>query len=329
MKALVIEKHNGVSELVFRDSPDPVPATGEALVKVLLAGICRTDLELVKGYMDFTGIPGHEFVGRVTQVNSDSPDVDHWMGRRVVGEINCGCGNCSWCRSGMQRHCPDRTVLGIAGRNGAFAEYLTIPVENLLEVPDKMDDQTAVFTELLAAALEILEQVKIPPDSEVLVVGDGKLGLLICRVLQLHGCNVFCLGGSKTKMSILHDWGIKAEHYKSSFSDLFHFTVEASGTAEGFQTAMKHLHPRGTLILKSTYAGNLEVNTAPWVVNEQTIVGSRCGRFKPAINLLEQHQLEIKSLITEIFPFKMVLSAFEMAGESESLKVLLDFRGSD
>ncbi|MBU1881613.1 alcohol dehydrogenase catalytic domain-containing protein [bacterium] len=329
MKALVIEKTDQAARLVVRDVSNPVPLPGEALVKVKLAGICRTDQELVKGYLDFSGIPGHEFVGEVVEVNSKEDPDRELIGQRVVGEINCGCGKCQWCHAGLQRHCPHRTVLGIAGKDGAFAEFLTLPLDNLHVVADEIDDKTAVFTEPAAAALEIFEQVKISPHSKVLVIGDGKLGLLISRVLQLHGCEVDCIGGGEHKIALLQQWGINAVHHSHPIATRYQFAVEASGTPEGFNTAIKSLHPRGTLILKSTYAGKLQTNAAPWVINEIQIVGSRCGPFAPALNLLRQNMLDVDSLITAIFPFKDALSAFEAASASESLKVLLDFSKID
>ncbi len=314
----------GGIRLIEAEIPQPRP--GEALIKVRLAGICRPDLEIAKGYMSFTGVPGHEFVGEVVQLNeADAGREVDWIGKRVVGEINCGCGACDFCRCGLERHCSRRTVLGILGRNGALAEYLTLPLRNLHSVADAISDPCGAFTEPLAAALEILEQVLIEPDSRVLVIGDGKLGLLVARVMQIHVCNLLCLGADSQKMGILRKWGIEAVHYSDYRPDGRDFVVEVSGQPDGFGLALKALRPRGTLILKSTYHGSLNLDAAPLVVHEITVIGSRCGPFEPALKLLAQGLIPSDDLITAVYPAQDMLKAFEHASQREALKVLVQF----
>jgi 2-desacetyl-2-hydroxyethyl bacteriochlorophyllide A dehydrogenase len=323
MKAVYIDKSGGID---LRNKCNPKPASGEALIKVRMAGICRTDLELAKGYMDFQGIPGHEFVGEVVEVNSDNgDDANQWIGKRVVGEINCGCRNCTWCQSGLERHCPQRTVLGISGRNGALAEYLTLPISNLRLVPDELDDESAVFTEPVAAALEIFEQLHIKPTDLVLVVGDGKLGILVARVLQIHGCRPVVVGHSHYKLAILRNWGIEAIETKDLAPTQFDVVIEASGSSSGFSLATAVLKPRGTLILKSTYAGMLSLDMSPLVINEISLVGSRCGPFDPALACLKQGLIQVDDIVSAVFPFDKCLEAFEYATRPNKLKVLIDF----
>ncbi|MFH1861535.1 MAG: alcohol dehydrogenase catalytic domain-containing protein [bacterium] len=319
---------NPTEAVAWTDFPLPEIPAGEALIKVRLAGICRTDLELAKGYLDFQGIPGHEFAGEVVAFNPQGCTVDYtsFLSQRVVGEINCGCGICKLCQSGLERHCLQRTVLGITDRNGAFAEYLTLPLRNLHVVPEAVSDQEAVFVEPLAAALEILEQVRIKPDSRGLVVGDGKLGILISRVLQLHGCSFQCVGGDPAKMSILEGWGIHTTHFRDYQPKHHDWVVEASGSPAGFVLAMNSMLPRGVLILKSTYHGSLTYDAAQHVIQEFTIIGSRCGPFAPALNLLQQKLIPTERLISRIFPFTEATQAFDFASQPENLKVLLDFR---
>jgi threonine dehydrogenase-like Zn-dependent dehydrogenase len=225
----------------------------------------------------------------------------------------------------MERHCPNRTVLGISGRNGAFAEYLTLPIANLHPVPDCVNDRSAVFTELIAAALEIHEQAKIKPDQSVLVIGDGKLGILICRILQICGCEVTSVGSVQSKLQILARWGIKTFHRNESHSVLYDMVVEASGSASGFAMAAAAVKPRGTLILKSTYAGHLELDASPFVINEITVIGSRCGPFPPALRLLEKGLIYTEDLITQVYPISDAMAAFQHAAERESLKILINF----
>ncbi len=324
MRAFVIEGDPPLGRLRELELPFPLP--GEALIRVRLAGICRTDQELLKGYLKFQGVPGHEFVGEVVEVAACSrPEASAWMGKRVVGEINCGCGDCIWCQSGRARHCPARTVLGIHKRNGCFAEFLTLPVANLHLVPEAVSDQQAVFTEPLAAALEIFEQAHLRPGAKTLVVGDGKLGLLISRILQLHGCEVCAVGSHEAKLAVLRDWNIPALQVREFKASGFEVAVEASGSPTGFQLALSALQPRGTLILKSTYHSRLELDEASLVINEITVIGSRCGPFAPALRWLEQGLIPVEALISRTFPRREIETAITYAALPESLKVLVDF----
>jgi len=301
-----------------------VPAReGEALVRVRVAGVCNTDLEIVRGYAGFEGTLGHEFVGEVER----APGAPELEGRRVVGEINAGCGRCQLCRAGDARHCPARTVLGIVGRDGAFAEYLQLPVTNLLPVPDEVPDERAVFTEPLAAACAVVERARVEPETRVAVVGDGKLGLLCAQALKAAtGAGVTLVGRHDNKLEIVRGRGVRAvrsDELPASFERAFDVTVEASGSPAGFETALKLLKPRGTLVLKSTFHGATELNLAPVVVDEVCIVGSRCGRFKPALELLRRGAVETDALITDEFPLSEGPRAFERAAEPGVLKVLL------
>jgi threonine dehydrogenase-like Zn-dependent dehydrogenase len=318
MKALRFED-NRVS---VADVAMPARA-GEALVRVRLAGVCNTDLEIVRGYAGFEGTLGHEFVGEVER----APGAPEFEGRRVVGEINAGCGRCRLCRAGDARHCPARTVLGIVGRDGAFAEYLTLPVENLLLVPDEIQDERAVFTEPLAAACGITERVHVETETRVAVIGDGKLGLLCAQAIKATtGAGVTLVGRHDRKLEIARERGVrvvKTDELPASFERAFDVTVEASGSPAGFETALKLLRPRGTLVLKSTFHGTTELNSAPVVVDEISIVGSRCGRFKPALELLRRGAVETDALIADEFPLSDGPRALERAAEPGVLKVLL------
>lgn len=300
------------------DLPLPRPPEGEALVRVLLAGICNTDLELIRGYRPFTGILGHEFVGVVEEGPPDS------LGQRVVGEINAACRRCPTCRRGLPRHCENRTVLGIAGRDGAFAEHLTLPAENLHRVPDGVPDHRAVFTEPLAAALEILEQVQVRPEHRVLVVGDGKLGQLVARALALTDCHLLVLGRHRSKLVLLEELGVATALDRAEFEGGFDIAVECTGNPEGFATARRALRPRGTLVLKSTYAGSLTADASALVVDEITVVGSRCGPFEPALGLLEEGRVDVEPLIHARYPLADALAALEEARRPGVLKVLLE-----
>lgn len=292
----------------------------EALIRVLKSGICNTDLEIVRGYADFSGTIGHEFVGIV----EDAPDKS-WVGKRVVGEINAGCGNCELCLRGDPRHCLQRTVLGIKGRDGAHAEFLTLPEENLLEVPANVSDDEAIFTEPLAAAFGITEQVSIEKDTRVAVVGDGKLGLLCAMSLALRSENVVLIGKNREKIS-------RAKGVESYLLEevpglpKFDVAVEASGSASGFATALDLLKPRGKIVLKSTFQGKTAVEMWRIVVDEISIVGSRCGRFAPALELLKNKQIDVESLISEEFPLSKGLQAMSRAAEKGILKVVLSMK---
>jgi threonine dehydrogenase-like Zn-dependent dehydrogenase len=318
MKALRFENdHVGVA-----DAPMP-SREGEALVRVRLAGVCNTDLEIVRGYAGFHGTLGHEFVGEV----ESAPGAPELKGKRVVGEINAGCGRCQLCRAGDARHCPARTVLGIVGRDGAFAEYLQLPTTNLVPVPDEVPDERAVFTEPLAAACAITERVRVEAETRVAVVGDGKLGLLCAQALKaLTGAGVTLVGRHKAKLDIARRRGVrtvKADDVPSSFDHAFDVTVEASGSPGGFETALRLLRPRGSLVLKSTFHGATELNAAPIVVDEIQIVGSRCGRLRPALELLRRGAVEVDSLVHEEFPLTEGVRALERAAAPGVLKVLL------
>lgn len=314
MKALYLSKKPELKEIAC-----PRPKASEALIKIRLAGICNTDLELIKGYMGFQGVLGHEFVGEVVEAPGE-----FWIGKRVCGEINLGCGKCDYCCKGLSRHCPYRSVLGILKKNGTFAEYITLPVNNLHLVPDSISDVQAVFVEPLAAAFEILEQVHIEPNHEVAVIGDGKLGLLICQVLKLTGAHVILIGKHQRKMRLAENQGVETVHLSELSGQQFDVVVEASGSASGFQTAMQNIRPRGTLVLKSTYHGKLEFNSAPLVIDEITVIGSRCGPFPAAIRALDEGLVEVESLVDDIFPLAEGLQALQRASEPGVLKVLLN-----
>jgi threonine dehydrogenase-like Zn-dependent dehydrogenase len=292
----------------------------EALVRVILSGICNTDLEIARGYAGFNGTIGHEFVGVV----ETSPE-GKLVGQRVVGEINAGCGKCELCLAGDARHCPTRTVLGIVGRDGAHAEYLQLPLANLLSVPSQIPDEHAVFTEPLAAACAITERVSVTKESKVAVIGDGKLGLLCAQSLALSGAPLLLIGKHQEKLRIAERRGIETATVKQAEKRKreFDVVVEASGAAQGFALALQLLRPRGTLVLKSTFHGITEFNAAPIVVDEISIVGSRCGRFGPALDLLKNGAIELDSMISEEYPLSKGVLAMERAGKKGVLKVLL------
>lgn len=316
MLALV---YDGKDLLLRDDYPRPVPPPGEALVRVRLAGICNTDLEIVRGYMGFRGVLGHEFVGVVEECADES-----LIGQRVVGEINCYCGECPTCRAGAPTHCPNRTTLGIWGRDGAFADYLSLPVANLHTVPEALSDATAVFVEPLAAALEILEQVHVKPTDRVVVLGDGKLGLLVAQVLALTGCRLVVGGHHEEKLDILRQRGMKARLVSELPKEKADVVVDCTGHPDGFAAARELVKPRGTLVLKSTFHGDVQVNLSALVVDEITLVGSRCGPFAPALHLLERDLVDVESLISATYPLDEGLAAFERAQQKGVLKVLLD-----
>ncbi|MBP5977170.1 alcohol dehydrogenase catalytic domain-containing protein [Brasilonema sp. CT11] len=298
--------------------PIPEPPSGEALVRVLCAGVCNTDLELKRGYYPYTGILGHEFVGVVEQ------GPQHLVNQRVVGEINAVCGQCRFCRSGQPTHCENRTVLGIVNRNGAFAEYLCLPTQNLHPVPENIPTEVATFTEPLAAALEIQQQVHLHPDDRVLVVGDGKLGQLVAQTLALTGCDLLVVGRHRDKLAHLEARGIKTGLADTVTDRAFDISVECTGNSEGFALAHRALRPRGTLVLKSTYAGKLSLDASSLVVDEISLIGSRCGPFAPALELLAQEKVDVKSLINARYPLADGLAAFERAQTKGVLKVLLE-----
>ena len=297
--------------------PDPKP--GEVLVRVNLAGICGTDLEILDGYMAYDGVLGHEFVGTVAK--SENSDL---IGKRVVGEINAGCGVCKSCEKGMSRHCPSRTVLGILKRDGAFAEFLSLPEKNLHVIPDGITDEQAVFVEPLAAAFEIKEQVALQPEWGVAVVGDGRLAQLIIQVLKLTCPNLTCFGRHAGKLESLVNSGIKIKiGIEPSDEQSFDLVVEATGSNSGFADTMKLIKPRGIVILKSTVASRENLDLTPAVVNEITLIGSRCGLFKPAIDALAAGTVSVDSLIDSTFPLEEFSDAIEHAKKPDTLKVFL------
>jgi len=301
------------------DHPMPSPAEGESLVRVLAAGICNTDLEVGKGYLDFRGVLGHEFVGIVEA----SPEAA-LIGRRVVGEINANCGHCLTCKAGRPTHCQQRTTIGISGRDGAFADYIALPSHLLHDVPESVPDQRAVFVEPLAAALQILEQVHLRPADRVAVVGVGKLGLLIAQVLALTGCDLRALGRRQRHLDILADRGVAVSLVSEvALAGDMDVVVECTGSPEGFDVARRLLRPRGTLVLKSTYHGLSRVDMSSLVVDEITLVGSRCGPFPPALRLLESGCVAVEPLIDAVYPFDDASAAFRRAAEPGMLKVLL------
>jgi alcohol dehydrogenase len=285
---------------------------------MLAAGICNTDLELQRGYYGFSGTPGHEFVGEV--VESDSGAL---LGKRVVGEINVACAKCEWCARDLGRHCPHRTVLGIVRRPGAFRELLTLPERNLRVVAASLRTEEAVFTEPLAAACEILDQVRIPRHKEVAVLGDGKLGLLVAQVLHAHGARVIQYGRHREKLRISEAAGIETRIASKLPRKHFEYVVDATGSRDGLAQAVSMTRPRGTVVLKSTVHGLVPLDTAPVIVDEITLVGSRCGRFEPALKLLRAGSVRVDRMITDEFPLSQAERAFERAAENGVLKVLL------
>lgn len=314
----VIRVHLENQIVSVRRGAVPKRPAGHALIRLLYGGICNTDIELLRGYYGFVGTPGHEFVGEV--VESDDAD---WVGQRVVGEINLACGRCKWCACSLRRHCLRRTVLGIVKQPGAFRELFTLPENNLMTVPPRVKTEHAVFTEPLAAACEILEQVQIPKGVKVAVLGDGKLGLLIAQVLAICGARVHLYGRHRDKMRIAEPLGVEPRIGPKRPSAAYEFTVEATGSADGLASAVAMTQPRGTLILKSTVHGTVPLDTAPIIVNELTIVGSRCGRFPPAMQLIESGRLQLDAMISADYALKDAPRAFERAQAPGVLKVLL------
>jgi len=313
MQSLWLENN----QLSLQEIPQPAKP-GEALIRIRKAGICGTDLELVKGYYPYTGIPGHEFVGEVVEAPDSS-----WLGKRVVGEINVVCGVCEQCRSGRSTHCENRSVLGIINRDGVFTEYTTLPIENLHIVPVSVTDEAAVFTEPLAAALEIQQQVQVHPTDRVLLIGAGRLGQLIAQTLMLTGCDLQVVARHPLQKELLTRRGIRLidegdiQHWR------YDVVVEATGSPSGFELARKALRPRGTLVLKSTYKGEMIVDFSSIVVDEINIIGSRCGPFEPALRLLEQKEVDPTILVAAEFRLQDGIKAFGEAEKTGMLKVLL------
>jgi len=300
------------------DLPVPEPPPGEARIRVTLAGLCHTDVELTRGYYPYRGVLGHEFVGVVERAPADP----RWEGRRVVGEINATCGTCETCRAGRPTHCERRTVLGIVNRDGAFADYLVLPIANLHAVPDGVTDETAVFTEPVAAAFEVLAQVPIAAPDRVVVFGDGKLGQVIAQVLATTGCELTVVGRHPRKLAHLAARGIatQTDPPPPRRADA---VVECTGRREGLQAALAAVRPRGTLVLKSTFAGETSVNLSAIVVDEIIVVGSRCGPFEPALAALGSGAIAVAPLIDARFPLADAAAAIARAQVPGTLKVLL------
>jgi threonine dehydrogenase-like Zn-dependent dehydrogenase len=316
MNAVVFDK-----TLRIEDQPKPVASGRECLIRLLKAGICNTDLEITHGYFGFTGVLGHEFVGVV-----EAGPTASMVGQRVVGEINAACEACDFCRKGLQRHCPHRTVLGILKRDGAFREFLTLPEENLHVVPSSISDDEAVFTEPIAAACEILDQVPIGPNHRVAVLGDGKLGLLVAMVLSTTGCQLTLVGKHATKMDLVKDYPLQrvgAEAADNLFRS-FEVVVEATGSPHGWESALRLVRPKGTIVLKSTFHGQIAFNPAPIVVDEIAIIGSRCGRFEIALAMLSNRKVNPTLLLQQTLPLREGIRAFELAQRPEVLKILLE-----
>ena len=301
------------------DNNYPDPEFNETLVQVNLAGICGTDLEILNGYMKYSGILGHEFVGTVVKSNNSN-----LIGKRVVGEINAGCTKCDFCIRGMERHCPSRTVLGILKRDGAFAEFLSLPEKNLHVIPDSISDEQAVFVEPLAAAFEINEQISLKPEWNVAVVGDGRLAQLIIQVIKLTCSNITCFGKHQNKLEGLIQSGIKIKiGIESTDEQLFDLVVEATGSNSGFTDTMKLVKPRGTVVLKSTITSRENLDLTATIINEITLIGSRCGLFKPAIDALATGVISVNSMIDCTFSLDKFEDAIIHAKKPDTLKVFL------
>jgi threonine dehydrogenase-like Zn-dependent dehydrogenase len=309
---------NGRDLQIKRAYPEPIGSAQTALVRIHLAGICSTDLQIFKGYMSFTGVPGHEFVGTVVHGPAE------FASKRVVAEINFGCGHCESCARDLRRHCAKRSVIGILNADGAFAEYVAVPVANLHVVPDSVDDQEAVFVEPLAAAFEILEQIPVSHGDDVAVLGDGKLGNLCAQVMRLASAHVTVLGRHDDKLRLLRQAGIRTMRVDAPRVERFDVVIEATGSAAGLQAALECVRPRGTLVLKSTIAGNHQLSLAPIVINEINVIGSRCGPFAPAIEALKERRVAVTPLIEKIYPLTDGMNAVARAAQPGAKKILLN-----
>jgi threonine dehydrogenase-like Zn-dependent dehydrogenase len=315
MRAVVVQ---GGRLAIAPEFPRPEAGPGEALIRVRLAGICSTDLEIVRGYADFNGVLGHEFVGQVAEAANA-----WWIGRRVVGGINIGCGRCATCLGSGPEHCPNRTTLGIHGHDGAFAEWLTLPIVNLVPVPDALPDEAAVFAEPLAAAFRIREQIAIRPTARTAVVGPGRLGLLIGQVLALGGTEVTMLGRRPESLDLPRALGLMAGLAAEQPDCSFDLVVEATGNEAGLAHSLRLVRPLGTLMLKSTFAGRANVDLTKLVVGEVTVVGSRCGPFAPAVRLLADGKIQVSPLVEAEYPLEDAPAAFEHAARPGARKILL------
>lgn len=310
---------NGKEPTLREDYPKPSLRQGETIIRVSLAGICGTDLEILQGYESFHGVLGHEFVGIIEESIQEN-----MIGKRVVGEINCACHNCDFCATGLTRHCRNRTVLGISGRDGAFAQHLSLPNENLHVITSGLSEESAVFVEPTAAAFEILEQIHLEPNYEVAVLGDGRLGAIVSQVMRNVGSAVTCIGKHQRKISLISSLGINALRLEEiNGSQRFDVVVDCTGSADGLHTAAKLVKPRGTIVMKTTTQKKSSVDLSRIVVDEVRIIGSRCGPFNPTIHALESGAVRTRELIDWVFPLSRALEAFKKASENEVLKVLL------
>ncbi|MDP6634756.1 MAG: alcohol dehydrogenase catalytic domain-containing protein [Phycisphaerae bacterium] len=316
MKAIVFDNDNGVR--LQTDYPRPTPGPGQVLIAVETIGVCKTDLEILKGYMGFVGVIGHEFVGRVV----DGPD--EWISRRVVSEINCNCGICELCRAGLGNHCPERSVIGIAGRDGVMAELATVPLANLHRVPDCLSNDQAVFVEPLAAVLRIGQQVDLS-GADVVVLGDGRLGQLSARAVKTPAASILLVGKHAHKLKLAALTGIDTMNVEEFAPDRSaDIVVDATGSAEGFELALRTVRPMGTVVLKSTFAAESGMNLAPVVIDEISIVGSRCGPFGLAIRALEEGAVEVTDLISDRFDLSHGVEALRAAADGRNIKILID-----
>lgn len=323
MKAVVFNDKEGL--VLKTDYPKPIPQKGEALIKVSMAGICNTDAEIIKGYMGYSGVLGHEFVGIVEEVNGADQS---WVGKKVVAEISYGCDSpeCPWCAVKNYRHCPDRHTIGIWRKDGCFAEYITLPTNILFEVPENVIDEQAVFVEPLAAACEITEQLHIEPTHKVVVLGDGKLGLTTALTLNAQNLDVTLVGKHQNKLDIAKAQGVQTMLLEDlKVSNNFDVVVEATGSVSGFETSLNLVKPRGVLVLKSTIATGKELNLAPIVINEITVLGSRCGQFGPALRLLKNNRIDFKPFISKIYSINDAIEGFEANKAKNSIKIILKF----
>ncbi len=314
MQAIVFQQ----GRATVREVPEPIPAAGEVLIQVSLAGICGTDLQLLQGYANFEGIPGHEFVGKVVRGPAQL------QGKRVVGEINCVCGRCDMCSSGLSNHCRRRTVVGIVNRPGAFAEYICLPERNCHLVPDSVSNEEAVFTEPLAAAYQIRWQVKIEPRMNIAVLGTGRLGLLIAQVLARTGCKLIAIGRNQKTLDFLDRKGIRTAQVQQLQRTADHdVVVECTGSPDGLTTALELVRPRGTIVMKTTTQAKSTADLTPLVVNEITLVGCRCGTFGEALSALARKEIDVLGMISRQMPLADGVKALEASAQSDNIKILL------
>ncbi len=321
MKALYFD-----GKLELREVEAPKPSHDEALIQVIYAGLCGTDREILKGYSKFRGIPGHEFVGRVVECAGKK-----WLGKRVVGEINVSCGECEYCLWGLGRHCPRRQVMGIVHRDGAFAEYVTLPIVNLHEVPPEISDEEAVFVEPVAAAAEILEQMPLSHVRRIAVLGDGRLGLLVAQVLRQAGGQVTVIGKHAWKLAQAKSWKVRLVEAGSEKTPAgsFSLVVEATGSPCGLAEALRLVEPRGTVVMKSTFRETATFDTAKLVVDEITLLGSRCGNFKKAIDLLRHKKVKVSGMVSKTFSLEDGLAAFDYLNDAACFKALIAPQAND